>query len=112
MCSIQLKTLDGSVILATAGSWDPSINKNLVDSNSEGGIYVDRCLIPANFLNDTSYVLDVILLSNYSLYHASISDVITFKAEEGKRAPEFGDYSGSIIGLVRPSLKWTNEQLN
>jgi lipopolysaccharide transport system ATP-binding protein len=109
--SIHLKTPEGAVIFATCCSWDPKINQSLFASGAKGE-FTDKCLIPANFLNDTSYTIDAFLLNNNANFHAIVREAVSFTAEEGKRSAEFGDYTGLIIGLVRPSLEWTTEQLN
>ena len=109
--SIHLKTPEGVVIFATGCSWDPKVDPSLFSPGASGE-FTDKCLIPANFLNDTSYTVDAFLLNNNTNLHAIVREAVAFTAEEGKRAAEFGDFTGSIIGLVRPSLKWTTEQLN
>jgi lipopolysaccharide transport system ATP-binding protein len=109
--SIQLKTPEGVVVFASTCSWIPKDNQSIYTTGPIGEC-IDKCIIPPYFLNDTSYIIDVFLLNNNANHHAIVRDSIYFTAEEGQRAKEFGDYTGTVIGLVRPSLKWTTEQFN
>ena len=64
------------------------------------------CEIPANFLNDENYVLDALVLSNSRDIHAHARDYICFSAIEKERDSNF---NGKVIGLVRPTLKWSTQ---
>ena len=106
-CSIHLKTLEGVVIFATGCSWDACSNKSLFESGASGD-FTDKCLIPASLLNDTAYTIDAFLLSNNATFHVIIRDALVFTAEEGERSSAYGEFTGQIIGIIRPSLPWTH----
>jgi lipopolysaccharide transport system ATP-binding protein len=104
--SIHLKTADGVVVLAT-GHCRQLDDDPVAFRGEQGTMLCDTCHIPADFLNDISYSIDAYVLTNSTRVHAHIRDCLTFKVVEGERE----GFSGKIIGVVRPALEWTSEQL-
>lgn len=104
---IHLKTADGVVALVTGHTRNIKQDPVFFDDHGCASL-VDTCVLPANFLNDTSYVIDVLVFSNTSRLHALAMDVVSFTAWEGER----DGWLGKIMGVIRPSLEWKSEQLN
>jgi lipopolysaccharide transport system ATP-binding protein len=105
--SIHLKNTEGLVIFATGHT------RHLDDSpvlfkNDDPVTLCDSCMIPAHFLNDTNYVIDAYVLTNTNRFHAVVRDSISFSVIEGARE----GWPGKIVGVLRPTLAWTTEQLN
>jgi len=104
--SIHLKTADGVIVLATGHS--RHLDQAPIEfGGRRGAMLCDSCHVPAHFLNDINYSIDAYVLSNTTRVHAHVRDCLSFKVVEGERE----GFSGTIIGVVRPSLKWTTEQL-
>ena len=97
--SIHLFDKHGTVILA---SGTPS--KVL-----KRGVYQHSCVLPANFLNDTRYSVNIIMLTDVTRWEVSIRDALSFFVHETKAREE---YLGGIIGCVRPQLEWQEKPLN
>jgi len=77
------------------------------------GDYVAECYIPANFLNDGTYFIDLALSSFESGVQVHFVDrsVLSFNIRdpiEGTVTRSNG-YSGPVPGVVRPHLKWRVE---
>jgi hypothetical protein len=75
------------------------------------GLYKTRCRLPANFLNEKQYYLNVILVSlNPPIADADVRQVITFSVFDAgsMRTPGL---SGSWLGVVRTPLAWQTTRL-
>lgn len=70
------------------------------------GLYCATCTIPANFLNDGLYSVTLILLSEVTVIHLFIKDLIIFEVQDTAKR----EYLGEIIGAVRPKLGWKTVQ--
>lgn len=104
--SIHLKNAEGLVIFATGNERKlDHFPVNFEDDNPV--VLCDTCMIPAHFLNDTNYVIDAYVLTNTNRFHAVVRDSISFSVTEGARE----GWPGKIIGVIRPTLTWTSEQL-
>jgi lipopolysaccharide transport system ATP-binding protein len=79
------------------------------------GLYKSVCRIPANFLNEGGYQLNVLLGNNVSSVEARLDQVVAFHLFEtgGMRLERSGmvEIGGKWIGVVRPKLAWQTEQI-
>jgi lipopolysaccharide transport system ATP-binding protein len=74
------------------------------------GLFKTSCKIPANFLNEGGYSINVIVLSNITNVHVWVNQVVSFTVyETGEMRKEF---IGKWLGVVRPKLEWHTELLN
>jgi len=96
--SIHLFDKHGAVILAS-GTGSKVLKR---------GVYQHSCVLPANFLNDTRYSVNIIMLTDVTRWEVSIRDALTFSVHETKGREE---YLGGIIGCIRPQLEWTEKSL-
>ncbi len=94
--SIHLFDKHGACVLSSGpGNSTPSV-----------GIYRDRVRLPANFLNDGLYSVSIILITDSARIEIHLTDAITFTVHEtGAGRNEF---TGTIIGCIRPKLDWQN----
>jgi lipopolysaccharide transport system ATP-binding protein len=95
-----------------------NINVNLFFNAIEGGLifatcskvervtigeYIYRCTVPANTLNDISYVIDVMVVKDVNYVIHDQKNIITIEGVEQKRDSE---WLGKFPGLIRPSYCW------
>ena len=78
------------------------------------GIYVARCRVPANYLNEGSYFVGLALTSfekgvHVHFYEKSALCFNVFDPIEG--VPTRSGWVGPIPGVVRPLLHWSTEKL-
>jgi lipopolysaccharide transport system ATP-binding protein len=73
------------------------------------GVYQHSCVLPAHFLNDTRYTVNIILLTDVIRWEVSVRDALSFFVHESRREHE---YLGGFIGCVRPQLEWIEKSLN
>ncbi len=106
---ILLKEDTGVHVLTTANA--PSMN--LSSDSSFGvplkpGIYRTRCRLPANFLNDTRYLLSVNLGPEIGKPSISLDSVLSFNVHDtgAMRKEYLGSWAGPVI---RPRLAWSTE---
>jgi len=68
------------------------------------GRYLSSCTLPANFLNDHRYFVNVFIVVDD--VHAAVAshNVIAFQAHDD-------GFRGAVIGVVRPKLAWHTERL-
>lgn len=73
------------------------------------GEFSATCTVPANLLNEGVYGLNVVLMQRYKHLEVLVRDVVQINVfDEGGMRKEYG---GIWIGLVRPRLAWTTEQV-
>jgi lipopolysaccharide transport system ATP-binding protein len=72
------------------------------------GTYQTTCEIPAHLLNDTTYSLTVFLITDATNFRVIARDAIQIKLEEQE---DRIDYLGTIIGTVRPNLRWETSRI-
>jgi lipopolysaccharide transport system ATP-binding protein len=72
----------------------------------KGDVIEAVCHIPADLLNDDSYVIRILLVEDESKALFDLNDIISFKMEERERG---GAWHGKWIGTVRPQkmVTWT-----
>jgi lipopolysaccharide transport system ATP-binding protein len=69
------------------------------------GRYRSRCVLPANFLNEGTYRVASLLLSEGLYTHVYAKDAVDFVVHEtGAMRKEF---HGAWLGVVRPRTKWS-----
>ena len=68
------------------------------------GLFKAVCTLPANFLNDGLYSLNVLVLNRVRVQEVFARDAIRFNVHDtGAMRAEFG---GRWIGVIRPRLAW------
>ncbi len=102
--NMHLYSEDGTCVFVVAFPKDQN------ESFNKKGIYIVRCNIPANYLNDKKYKISLALTSikNFVTIHFWEKDVISFQiidTVKDIKTRETG-YSGTIPGVVRPILEW------
>jgi lipopolysaccharide transport system ATP-binding protein len=73
------------------------------------GVYRTRCTIPANLFNDGPYRVSAILLRDYTVVLARVEDVMQFELHDDGAGR--GNYTGNMMGVLRPLLRWDFEQV-
>jgi lipopolysaccharide transport system ATP-binding protein len=70
--------------------------------------------IPGNFLAEGNVIASVGLSSlNPDVVHFHERDVAMFHVQDSLDGDSArGDYAGTLLGVVRPLLRWTNEHLS
>lgn len=108
--SIHLLDQMGGGVLASANMH----SANLIQDQWFGkphhvGLYKTHCIIPANFLNEGRYSINVIVLTEITNPEVYEIDILSFMVHEtGSMRKE---YSGGWLGVVRPKLAWQTELL-
>jgi lipopolysaccharide transport system ATP-binding protein len=109
--SIHLRDKTGSFVLATA-NW-PSANTDRDYWSGRphpNGIYRSTCIIPANFLNDGYYAVDIGISSKGKGWEVWVPSAISFIIHDtGEMRKE---YKGEWVGVVRPKMKWNTDLLS
>ncbi len=108
--NIQLFALGGVGVLSTA-NWASATLKNDSWSGREypKGVFRASCKIPAFFLNEGSYYVNILILSDVSSTIARIDNAISFSVvDSGDMRKEYTD---GWLGVVRPKLEWETKFL-
>lgn len=71
---------------------------------SRTGRNLNRVRLPANFLNDGLYSVSILLITESSHIEAHVTEAITFTVHETGAGR--GEFTGTIIGCIRPRLDW------
>lgn len=95
----------GSLVFASADLPSASIgNESWYEKKRAKGKYLSSCIIPANFLNDKTYYLDIGLIDDKYTWDVNELNVLSFSVEEtGEMRKEYG---GEWAGIIRPKLLW------
>ena len=103
--NIHIKDRTGAFVLASA---DFASSNLFVDEwhgkNRTIGIYETDCIIPANFLNDQYYSVDIGILDNNLQWQVWEKDIISFHVNDTGEMKK--EYMGDWVGVVRPRLAW------
>jgi lipopolysaccharide transport system ATP-binding protein len=108
--SIQLFDQNGTCVLASANF--PSAMSNvdpIAGQEHSAGKYKTVCTIPADFLNETTYSITVVILSDIHDVHLIADEIISFTTLDNSTMRR--DYTGPWMGIVRPRLDWRTEQI-
>jgi len=76
------------------------------------GRWTTTVTIPANFLSEGMIFVRVILVAlNPTIHQFARNEVVAFRIVESMDGGDAarGDWSGTMEGIVRPMLPWTNE---
>jgi lipopolysaccharide transport system ATP-binding protein len=79
------------------------------NSTPATGTYRDRVRLPAHFLNDGLYSVSILLITESTHIEVHVTDAITFTVQETGAGR--GEFSGAIIGCIRPKLEWQSSAL-
>jgi lipopolysaccharide transport system ATP-binding protein len=106
--SIHLLDRTGSVILATANMPSACSNHDAwLGRPYPRGDFKTICRIPANFLNEGEYKIELMLLTNYINLQARVEDALCFSVfDTGEMRKE---YVGRWVGVIRPKFEWFTE---
>ena len=106
--SIHLMDQMGNCVLATANMHSANLVKDEWFGKPHSvGLYKTVCTIPANFLNEGRYSINVIVLTDLMNAEVWARDIFSFNIHEtGTMRKEF---MGTWIGSVRPKLAWQTE---
>jgi lipopolysaccharide transport system ATP-binding protein len=74
------------------------------------GTYRHQVRLPANLLNDGLYTLSILLITDLIQIEVHLTEAISFVVEETGAGR--GEYTGTIIGCVRPKLDWITDRIN
>jgi lipopolysaccharide transport system ATP-binding protein len=73
------------------------------------GTYRASCVIPGNFLNESTYSINAIILSDTANIIAMAEEAVSFTVHDtGEMRRE---YTGHWLGIVRPKLAWQTKVL-
>lgn len=103
---IYLFTSRGDPVLTSFDTDDPRLFERMTDR--EPGRYISRCRIPANFLNETSYVIGVNASSFRVKSYFTDELALTFSVD-GTGSPG-SHWAEPRRGPVRPALHWEIEE--
>ncbi|WP_296698042.1 ABC transporter ATP-binding protein [Thiocapsa sp. UBA6158] len=106
--SIHLLDSMGVVVLASANMHSANLTRDdWFGRPHELGLYRTTCVIPANFLNQGRYSINVIVLTDITNAEVFEKEVLTFTVHETGAMRK--EYSGVWIGVVRPKLAWSTD---
>jgi lipopolysaccharide transport system ATP-binding protein len=106
--SIHLLDQMGVGVLASANMHSANlIHDDWFGKPHHVGLYKTHCIIPANFLNEGSYSINIIVLTDVTNPEVFEKEILSFMVHEtGSMRKE---YSGGWLGVVRPKLAWQTE---
>lgn len=108
--SIHLLDAGAGVILASGNSPAVILGEDPVGASPQSrGLYVSRCTLPADFLNDKQYLVSVFLISDVARIEVSVPEAISFLGHDtGSMRDEF---TGDWWGQIRPRLAWKTRSI-
>jgi lipopolysaccharide transport system ATP-binding protein len=109
-CSIHLNDQLGNVVLSSANFHSANLVRDeWFGKPHPAGRFRVTCTLPGNFLNEGTYSINVVLLSNVARMEIFEKDAISFSVHDtGAMRKEWG---GEWIGSVRPRLAWRTTYL-
>jgi lipopolysaccharide transport system ATP-binding protein len=106
--SIHLLHRTGIVVLATGNGISGTIDYDgWYGKPHPIGIYKTVCKIPANFLNEGLYSVNVIVLTDVSNIHARKDEAVSFQVHDNGEMRK--EYTGTWIGVIRPKMDWKTQ---
>jgi lipopolysaccharide transport system ATP-binding protein len=109
--SIHLLDNAGAIIFATFNGPSATIGKDdFFGKPLRKGKYVSTTIIPGNFLNEKSYNINAFLVPRDPSDMAIVENAISFTVTDtGEMRKEYG---GDWVGLIRPKMAWSTQQVS
>jgi lipopolysaccharide transport system ATP-binding protein len=108
--AIWLKDYIGTPVLSTSSAAPVSLTPDAWSGRPHPpGIYRSVCRIPGNFLNEGRYLITAIVGRGIADTQILEQDVLSFDVHDTGEMR--GYYFGTWIGVVRPKLAWSTEQI-
>jgi lipopolysaccharide transport system ATP-binding protein len=104
--NLAVHTLDGTLVFVSQTTSDKSWHGRPF----EQGVYRSTCRIPANLLNDGTYRIRVLFLDEAVKHLYNLDDALFFTVHD--IAHREGSWYGKWLGVVRPQLQWTTQQVS
>lgn len=109
--SLSLHVLHPSAgdVLSTANFPSASLGDPWADRSYPRGRYKSICTLPANFLNEGTYLINAAIMKSARETEVFVREALQFTAQDtgGMRK----EYTGHWIGVVRPRLEWQTAPL-
>ncbi len=105
MIYFTLRTADGIAVLTSVDAYDGLVGER----GREPGIWVSRCTIMGNLLNEGAYVLDVTGAHPMVEYFFQEEAALAFTIEQ--TGSVIGVFPGEWPGVVSPALPWSIERV-
>jgi lipopolysaccharide transport system ATP-binding protein len=109
--NLHLRDKLNSFVLASGNL--PSANLSVdswVEKKRPRGLYRTICIIPASFLNNEEYSIDIGLVDGRHEWQIWEKNILAFTVHETGEMKK--EYMGSWVGVVRPKLDWSTKRLN
>lgn len=108
--NFQLFTSSGIGVFSSANWASASANQDAYANVAyKKGLFRSRMKVPANFLNEGSYLVNALILQDVSVIRAYANEIISFQIiDSGEMKKE---YLGEWLGIVRPKLEWHTSTL-
>lgn len=108
--SIHLFDQAGTAVLASSNTrWANLASDDWYGRPHPPGLFRTRCELPAFFLNEGRYSIDVLISRNLVDTQVHVRRPISFVVRDTGEMR--GEYSGPWFGVVRPRLAWSTELL-
>lgn len=111
--SVSIHLLDkmGVEVLASANMHSANLERDeWFDKPLPVGLYQTVCVLPANFLNEGRYSLNVLLFTGVTNVEIFMRDVVSFIVHDTGEMRQ--EYMGAWPGVVRPKLLWQTQLLS
>ncbi len=105
MSAIYLTTATGIGVFSALNAPSACIRQDeWYDAPRPQGKYRSRCIVPANFLNDGTYRVTPVLVTEGLYTHVNEIEAVEFTVHEtGSMRKEF---HGTWLGVIRPKMQW------
>ena len=100
-CTIMLFNIEGECVFSSMSNQDT----NWHGRSMPAGNYSTLCCIPGDLLADGSYTVTIILWGDGYSWGVRANDVVSFEVHDDENSVR-GDFSGEILGIIRPRLEW------
>ncbi len=110
--SVSIHVLDrmATCIMASANMPSATLNRDeWYGRPHPEGIFKSVCSIPANFLNEGTYLISAYVLIDVTNFEAFANEVVSFEVHETGAMRK--EYAGGWIGMIRPKLAWQTQFL-
>ncbi len=104
---LWLRDHSGTVVLASNTAPGITIGSDAWHGRPQpAGIYVSRCRLPANFLNDATYTVTALVSRPPGVAEVREENAVAFRVHD---TAAMRDSSAATPGVVRPGLAWETE---